>query len=99
VAEVRPAHRTLDTLAHALDESSWLELAYDVGGNLVRATFWTSPLMTKKIRESLFSYLGGNLNTVTKTQFNADGVAIETLTKTLSYGVGGELVNVDTVRT
>jgi hypothetical protein len=99
VAEIRPAHRSLDTLAHSLDENAWLELAYDGGGALIRATTWTTAGMTTKIRESLFTYLSGNLATVTKTQFNAAGAPLETLTKTMIYGGGGSLVNVDTVRT
>jgi hypothetical protein len=99
VAEARPPHRVLDTLVHNLDEPCYVELDYDGSGNLIRNTVWTSNAMTTKIRETILTYdIGGALTTVVKTQHNAAGNVVETLTKTFAYDGGGVLQNVDITR-
>lgn len=91
-----PTHDALDTLTHAIAESSQTEFAY-TGDQLTRVTVWTDGTHTTKIRESLLTYTGDDLTGIVTTQHNAAGAVIATLTKTLTYS-GGSLVTSTAVR-
>lgn len=90
------AHDARDTLVHRIAETSDVELAYDVDGQLVRATTWTSPARTTRIRETSFAYTAGTLTSTITRQYDAGGLAIRTLTRTFDYSPSGDLTGVET---
>jgi len=89
-------HRTLDTLAHELDEDYYEEYSYS-GNEITNVTVWTNSGKTLKIRESDYTYSSGRVATETVKQYNGVGTLVETLTHTYTYS-GGKIQSVTCVR-
>ena len=90
-------HRAADQLVHAIAESSFEEYTYT--GNRVDAIIvWETAAKLKKIRETLFTYAGNKVATITTKQYDAAGALItgETMTETLSY-TGSQLDDITRV--
>jgi len=88
-------HDARDTLVHSVAESSDVELAYDVDGQLTRSTTWTSAAHTTRIRETVFTYVDGDLTESVTRQYDASGTVVATLTSAFVYDVGGDLIGVE----
>ena len=88
-------HDARDTLVHAIAESSDVELAYDVDGQLERSTTWTSAARVTRIRETVFTYVDGDLTESVTRQYDASGSVVSTLTSAFVYDVGGDLIGVE----
>lgn len=91
-------HDGLDSLAHAIAETSETEYAYDGDGNLTRTTVWTSSARTTKVREKQNTFVAGVLTQSVTTQHNSAGAIVSTLTKTFTYDGDGDLVTSTTTR-
>lgn len=87
-------HDARDTLVHAIAESSDVELAY-VDGQLERSTTWTSAARVTRIRETVFTYVDGDLTESVTRQYDASGSVVSTLTSAFVYDVGGDLIGVE----
>lgn len=87
-------HDDRDTLVHNLAETSDTELEYSAG-SLVRSTVWTTAGHTVKVRETLFTYVGGDLTSTVTTQHDGAGAVVSTLSKAFAY-TAGDLVGVTT---
>lgn len=90
-------HEDLDTLTHGLAETTWEELVY-TGSDLTEIIVWTSPAKLLRVRDTTFTYAGGNLTTVVTRQYDDLGALTKTLTKVFTYS-GKDLVDIDTVPT
>jgi len=89
-------HRTLDTLAHELDEDYYEEYTYN-GNEISNVTVWTNSGKTLKIREYDYTYSSGRVATETTKQYNGAGTLVETLTYTYTYS-SGKIQSVTCVR-
>lgn len=79
------AHDAIDTLVHALAEPLYVEYEYNVNKTVNAVRYYTSAAKTTLIREYIYTYSGLFVSTETLKQYNAAGVLLATLTKTLSY--------------
>jgi len=102
------AHETLDTLTHEIVETSFAELEYqdpEKKKRPIRFTTWTTPAMTKKIREILIVYGSEGLKKkpiqVDTIQFDGVGVEKVRLVELLTYSTTkpkNKLLTVDRTR-
>lgn len=90
-------HRQLDQLVHCLAENSFEEATY-VGALLTNLTVWTDAGKTVKIREFILNYTGPLVTEYIAIQYDAAGVEVERLTKTITYA-GARVDTITTVRT
>jgi hypothetical protein len=77
-------HRDLDQLVHNIAETSYEEYTYS-GQKVTNLTVWTSTEKVTKIREEQFTYTGNNATTIVTIQYDALGIATETLTENINY--------------
>jgi len=91
------AHSARDTLVHSLAEPAHTEIEYNADMEIIRVTHWTDVSMTTKIRETLLSYNAeGCVSTSESTQFDDNGIAVESLSYSYTYDADGCLTSVDT---
>jgi len=87
-------HRNLDQLVHLIAEDSFEEYIYGTGNRIDNIIVWTDSGMTTKIREEQFTYSGNRVDTAITIQYNAAGIAVETLIETFSYS-GNKITSID----
>lgn len=93
----RPIHRVIDQLAHLVAETSYMEVTRS-GGQVTNVTYWTDSGKTTKIRETAITRSGGQVSTIVETQYDTMGMAVETLTGTVTRS-SGQVVSIDWVLT
>lgn len=90
-------HRALDQLVHDVAEDSFEEYLFS-GNKVTDIIVWTNSGKTQKIRETIFTYSGLKVSTVTVKQYDGAGVLIvgETMTETFTYS-GNFVSSIDRV--
>jgi hypothetical protein len=92
-------HEALDTLAHEVAETSYLEVTRS-SGQVSNVTTWETAAKLKKIRESAVARSSNQVSIVVETQYDAAGAAIagQILTHTVTRS-GGQVASIATVQT
>lgn len=91
------AHETIDSLVHALAETSYAEVTR-TSGQVSAFTVWTDAGKTTKVRESLVTRSAGQASVVVENQYNAAGALVQTLTHTITRSAG-RVASIATVET
>lgn len=91
-------HENLDTLVHIIAETHYEEITR-TGGLVTSVILWETNAKLKKIREELYTYTLGKVDTITVKQYNGSGVLItnQTLTGTVTR-TGGNVTSIDWVQ-
>ena len=79
-------HLVIDQLVHEIAENSFEEISY-TGNRVDSIIIYTDAAKTTKIRETLFTYTGNQVNTVTTIQYDAVGEVVpgQTMIETYVY--------------
>jgi hypothetical protein len=89
----RPIHMVIDQLAHNIAETSYMELTR-TSGQVTNVTYWTDSGKTTKIRETAITRTSGQVSQVQTIQYDEMGVAVETLTGSITR-TGGRVSSID----
>lgn len=77
-------HRDLDQLVHDIQEDSFEEIIRS-GFQVTDVIIWTDSGKTTKIREENITYTGLQATQITRTQYDAAGVAVEIVVEDVTY--------------
>jgi len=91
------SHRQLDQLVHLVADTTYFEVVR-TGGRVSDVIYWTDNTKTTKVRETNVTRTSGQVSQVVMTQYDAAGLAVETLTGTVNR-TGGLIDDIDWVLT
>lgn len=89
-------HENLDTLVHALSETSYTEVTRDGNGRVTDVIVWTSPAKTTKIRETTLTRTSDRVSQVVSKQYNGSGALLQTLTEGITRDGQGRYASTTT---
>lgn len=90
------SHEALDTLTHAIAETSYEEVTYSAN-KISAITVWETDSKLKKIREELYTYTGSKITQIVTNQYDGAGVVSQTVTETVTYD-GVKIASIDRVK-
>jgi hypothetical protein len=85
-------HLVLDQLVHDVAETSYEEVTRS-GGQVTSDIVWTDNTKITKVRETLITRSGGQVDTVVMKQYDAGGALVQTLTGTITRS-GGQVESI-----
>ena len=90
------SHEALDSLVHAISETSYEEVTYS-SGKISAITVWETDDKLKKIREELYTYTGSKITQIVTNHYDGSGVIVQTVTESITYD-GSKIESIDRVK-
>jgi hypothetical protein len=91
-----PQHEVLDTLAHALDETSYTEITR-IAGKVSNITVWATASKLLKIREEQITRTGSKISQLVTIQYDGTGTEKMRVTETFTR-TGDKVTSIAAVR-